>query len=66
MRDNNGGSIINIASVAALQPPDMQGVFAMTKAGVLNMTRAFAKKCAQLGIRVNAILPGLTKTDFAT
>ncbi|PRY04059.1 enoyl-ACP reductase-like protein [Paraburkholderia sp. BL25I1N1] len=36
-----------------------------TKAAVVYMTRAFAKECVPLGIRVNALLPGLTKTKFA-
>ncbi|WP_322047543.1 SDR family oxidoreductase [Paraburkholderia sp. J67] len=65
MRENGGGAIVNTASVNALQPGDKQGVYSITKAGVVNMTRAFAKECGPLGIRVNALLPGLTKTRFA-
>ncbi|MBN3851870.1 SDR family oxidoreductase [Paraburkholderia sp. Ac-20340] len=65
MRENGGGAIVNTASVNALQPGDRQGVYSITKAGVVNMTRAFAKECGPLGIRVNALLPGLTKTRFA-
>jgi NAD(P)-dependent dehydrogenase (short-subunit alcohol dehydrogenase family) len=37
----------------------------MTKAAVVNMTQAFARELAPHGIRVNALLPGLTKTRFA-
>lgn len=65
MRDQGKGGIVNIASVNALQPGDKQGIYSVTKAAVLNMTRAFAKECGPLGIRVNAILPGLTETKFA-
>lgn len=65
MRENGGGAIVNTASVNALQPGDFQGIYSITKAAVVNMTKAFAKECAQHGIRVNAILPGLTKTKFA-
>ena len=65
MRSNGGGSIINTASVNALQPAPMQGIYSITKAAVVSMTRAFANECAELGIRVNALLPGLTKTQFA-
>lgn len=65
MRDGDGGSIINIASVNAVRPAAMQAVYSMTKAAVVNMTKAFAKECARLNIRVNAVLPGLTQTDFA-
>lgn len=65
MRENGGGSIVNTASITALKPLQMQGIYSITKAAVVNMTRAFAKECAQYNIRCNAILPGLTKTKFA-
>lgn len=65
MRTQGNGVIVNTASVNALQPGDMQGIYSITKAAVVNMTRAFAKECGPLGIRVNALLPGLTKTKFA-
>lgn len=65
MRENGGGSIVNTASINALQPGVGQGIYSITKAAVVNMTKAFAKECAQFNIRVNALLPGLTKTKFA-
>ncbi|MQQ99233.1 SDR family oxidoreductase [Glaciimonas soli] len=65
MKENGGGAIVNTASINALQPGDMQGIYSITKAAVVNMTKAFAKECAPLGIRVNALLPGITKTKFA-
>lgn len=65
MKENGGGAIVNTASINALQPGDMQGIYSITKAAVVNMTKAFAKECAPFGIRVNAILPGVTKTKFA-
>jgi NAD(P)-dependent dehydrogenase (short-subunit alcohol dehydrogenase family) len=65
MRENGGGAIINNASVNALQPAPMQGIYSITKGAVVNMTKAFAKECAEFGIRVNALLPGFTKTKFA-
>ncbi|WP_372783207.1 SDR family oxidoreductase [Litorivivens sp.] len=65
MRENGGGVIVNTASVNALQPGDFQGIYSITKAAVVNMTKAFAKECASFGIRVNALLPGFTKTKFA-
>jgi len=65
MRDNGGGTIVTTASVNAIQPGAMQGIYSITKAAVVNMTKAFAKECAPLGIRCNALLPGLTKTKFA-
>ncbi|MEH6634573.1 MAG: SDR family oxidoreductase [Halioglobus sp.] len=65
MRENGGGAIVNTASVNALQPGPLQGIYSITKAAVVNMTKAFAKECGQHGIRVNALLPGMTKTAFA-
>ncbi|RQH07081.1 SDR family oxidoreductase [Paraburkholderia dinghuensis] len=65
MKAQGRGAIVNTASVNALQPGDMQGIYSITKAAVVNMTRAFAKECGPFGIRVNALLPGLTKTKFA-
>jgi NAD(P)-dependent dehydrogenase (short-subunit alcohol dehydrogenase family) len=65
MRDNGGGAIVNTASINGLQPGPMQGIYSISKAAVINMTKAFAKECGALGIRVNALLPGLTKTKFA-
>lgn len=66
MREGGGGAIVNTASVNALQPGEMQGIYSITKAAVVNMTKAFAKECAPFGIRCNAILPGFTKTKFAS
>ena len=65
MRDNGGGTIVNTASINGLQPGPMQAIYSISKAAVINMTKAFAKECGALGIRVNALLPGLTKTKFA-
>ena len=65
MREHGGGSIVNTASINALKPGVAQGVYSISKAAVVNMTKSFAKECGQFGIRVNALLPGLTKTKFA-
>jgi NAD(P)-dependent dehydrogenase (short-subunit alcohol dehydrogenase family) len=65
MRASGGGSIINIASVNAVSPGPLQGIYSITKGAVLNMTRAFARECGQHRIRCNAILPGLIRTKFA-
>ncbi|MBW1815208.1 MAG: glucose 1-dehydrogenase [Deltaproteobacteria bacterium] len=66
MMKNGGGNIINISSIAGMSPPPMQGIYAITKAGVISMTKAFAKELGPHGIRVNAIAPGLTDTKFAS
>jgi len=65
MRASGGGSIINVASVNAVRPGPMQGIYSITKGAVLNMTKAFARECGPDNIRCNAILPGLIRTKFA-
>ena len=65
MKKQGQGAIVNTASVNALQPGLGQGIYSISKAAVVSMTKAFAKECGPLGIRVNALLPGLTETKFA-
>ena len=65
MREHGGGAIVNTASVNGLTPGDMQGIYSISKAAVISMTKSFAQECAQFNVRVNALLPGLTKTKFA-
>ncbi len=65
MARNGGGSIINVASVNGVVPGDGQGIYSISKAAILSMTKAFAKELAPQGVRVNALLPGLTATKFA-
>lgn len=61
-----GGAIVNVASVNGVIPGPFQGIYSITKAAVISMTQAFAKECAPLQIRVNALLPGFTDTKFAS
>jgi NAD(P)-dependent dehydrogenase (short-subunit alcohol dehydrogenase family) len=65
MKDSDGGcSIINISSVGGLSTNEILGVYDVTKSALLHLTRQLA---AELGtkVRVNAIAPGLIRTDFA-
>lgn len=59
------GAVVNIASVAGLMAMPLQGVYAMTKAAVISMTKTLS---VELGpeVRVNAIAPGLIETKFAS
>jgi len=66
MATHGGGSIINVASVNGVIPGPLQGIYSITKAAVITMTKSFAHECAQMGIRVNALLPGATDTKFAS
>ncbi|MCK5782829.1 MAG: glucose 1-dehydrogenase [Desulfobacterales bacterium] len=60
------GAIVNVSSVNALKPGIYQGVYSATKAALVNMTQTLARELAPKGIRVNALLPGLTDTKFAS
>jgi NAD(P)-dependent dehydrogenase (short-subunit alcohol dehydrogenase family) len=65
MATHGGGTILNVASINAVVPGLLQGVYSITKAAVVGMTKAFAREGAPLGVRVNALLPGLTRTKLA-
>jgi NAD(P)-dependent dehydrogenase (short-subunit alcohol dehydrogenase family) len=65
MRANGGGKIVNIASVNGLRPGRMQGIYSITKAGVISLTQTLAMELGSDNIQVNAIAPGLVKTKFA-
>jgi dehydrogenase/reductase SDR family member 4 len=59
------GSIIFMASVAGLEPMPGLGAYGVSKAGLLGLMRALAQELGPLGIRVNALAPGLVETRFA-
>jgi NAD(P)-dependent dehydrogenase (short-subunit alcohol dehydrogenase family) len=60
------GSIVSVASVAAVEAAPMQGIYGMTKAAVVSMTKTLAYELASSKIRVNAIAPGLVETRLAS
>jgi NAD(P)-dependent dehydrogenase (short-subunit alcohol dehydrogenase family) len=66
MKKNGGGAILNVASINGVIPGPMQGIYSITKAAVISMTKSFAQECGAMGIRVNALLPGATDTKFAS
>ncbi|HWP19015.1 MAG TPA: SDR family oxidoreductase [Burkholderiaceae bacterium] len=59
-----GGRIVNIASMAGLRPLGQIGVYAMSKAAVVHMTRAMALEWGRYGINVNAVCPGYIDTEI--
>lgn len=65
MLETGGGSVVNVASIDGIQPGLLRVVYGMTKAGLINMTKGFAKEYSQQGVRVNALLPGFTDTKLA-
>ena len=60
-----GGSIINIASVLSIRVQKGTAPYAVSKAGLLQMTKALAVEWARFNIRVNAIAPGYIETDIS-
>lgn len=65
MLESGGGSIINVSSIVGVSPGPFQGIYSISKAALIHMTKAFAKELAPAKIRVNALLPGLTETKFS-
>ena len=66
MQRNGGGAIVNIGSIGGVVPGPYQGIYSITKAAVIGMTKVFAAECASMGVRVNAVLPGITQTRMTT
>ncbi len=59
-----GGRIVNVASMAGLRPLGRIGVYAMSKAAVIHMTKAMALEWGRYGINVNALCPGYIDTEI--
>lgn len=64
MRENGGGSIINISSIYGLVGADVRAAYVASKGGVTNLTRGMALDYAAEGIRVNCICPGFVETPL--
>ena len=60
-----GGAIVNIASYAGINAAPLMGIYGMSKAAVISLTRTLAVELATLHIRVNAVAPGLVETKFS-
>lgn len=60
----NGGAVVNISSVGGLSTNPILGVYDVTKAAMIHLTKQLAAEMAPQ-VRVNAVAPGLVKTDFA-
>ena len=63
MARTGGGSIVNIASVTAVLGSPGQSAYSATKGAVISFTKSAAKELAPQGIRVNAVAPGIVKTE---
>jgi len=65
MCERGSGSIINIASIAGLRPQFHSLLYSMTKAALIMMTKSYAVELGPMGVRVNAIAPGLIQTALS-
>jgi NAD(P)-dependent dehydrogenase (short-subunit alcohol dehydrogenase family) len=65
MREHGGGSMINTASVGGLRPGANEGIYCVTKAGMIMLTKVMAKEWGRYGIRANALAPGVIKTRLS-
>ena len=66
MVERGGGSIINIASVEGLKPTFGLGLYAISKAALIMLTKSQANEWGRKNIRSNAICPGLIQTKFSS
>ena len=64
MGRQRAGSIVNISSTAALDGNPGRSVYGASKAAVITLTKAAARELGPMGIRVNAVAPGMTDTDM--
>ncbi|HWM93813.1 MAG TPA: glucose 1-dehydrogenase [Thermoanaerobaculia bacterium] len=65
MKERGGGRVVNVASVAGMFPHNGLGVYGVTKAAVIMLTRTLGMELAKENVRVNAIAPGLIRTRFS-
>ena len=65
LEERGGGAIVNIASLNAEVGNPNQSAYGAAKAGLVNLTKTLAGECGPLGIRVNAVAPGMTLTEAA-
>lgn len=65
MKERGGGSIINISSTAGLTPWQGIGIYSVSKAALIHLSKILAKELGAAGIRVHTVCPGLIKTKLS-
>lgn len=62
---NRAGSIVNVSSILGMTASPLMGVYGMSKAALISMTKTLAVELGSTGVRINALAPGLVETKFA-
>lgn len=62
---DGGGSIINISSIGGITPEPAIGIYSVSKAALISLTKVMAREWGPRGVRANVICPGLIKTKFS-
>jgi len=65
MREQKQGKIVNISSLAARRSAPAMGIYGIAKAGIEMLTKVLAQELALFNIQVNAVAPGMVRTDFS-
>ncbi len=65
MKEKKSGSVINISSIGGLRPEPGLGIYSVSKAALISLTKVMAKEWGEDNIRANVICPGLIKTKFS-
>jgi len=65
LRNSSGGSIINISSIGGISPEQGLGIYSVSKAALISLSKVLAKEWGDSKIRVNTICPGLIQTKFS-
>jgi NAD(P)-dependent dehydrogenase (short-subunit alcohol dehydrogenase family) len=65
MKARGRASIVNISSIGGLSPEAGLGIYSVSKAALISLTRVMASEWGQHGIRANAVCPGFIQTDFS-
>ncbi len=65
LKAKKSGSVINISSIGGLRPESGLGIYSMSKAALISLSKVMAKEWGDDNIRVNVICPGLIRTKFS-
>jgi dehydrogenase/reductase SDR family member 4 len=65
MKQNGGGAIVNISSIGGVSPENFLGIYSVSKAALISLTKVMAMEWGKYNIRANVICPGLIQTKFS-